>query len=590
MDLTSERLDRRLSAILAADVAGYSRLMGLDEEGTLAQLKHHRVNLIDPKVSEHRGRIVKTTGDGMLAEFASAVDATRCAVDIQLAMTSANLNVAATKRVELRIGIHVGDIILDDGDIFGDGVNIAARLEGLADPGGVCVSARVQEDVEGRLDVLFKDGGEQHLKNIARPVHIFKIQIGRPAETKPAAPMLALPGKPSIVVLPFQNMSGDAEQDYFADGMAEDITTALSRFRLLFVISRNSSFTYKGRAVDVKQIGRELGVQYVLEGSVRKSGTRIRVTGQLIDASTGTHLWANNFDGTTEDIFELQDKVTSSVVGALIPTMRHAEIERAKHRPTENPDAHMTHMRGVASLYLWTKAGVDEALRLAYEAMKIDPDYSMAYGLAATCYVARQSAGWTTDRVGERTEVEMLIKRGAEAGRDDAWALASCGFAAASVLGDLGTAVHLIDRALTINANLALMWAQSAYIRAWLGESDLALAHVARAKRLSPVDPHMFTMEGAAALAHFVAGRYDEALASAETALRQNPFFSQGTRIAVASAALLGKKDEAKKYLARLQMLDPQLRISNLGERTLAFRIEDRVRMAEGLYEAGIPE
>jgi tetratricopeptide (TPR) repeat protein len=229
-------------------------------------------------------------------------------------------------------------------------------------------------------------------------------------------------------------------------------------------------------------------------------------------------------------------------------------------------------------------------LRLAYEAMKLDPDYSMAYGLAATCYVARQSAGWTTDRVGERAEVEMLIKRGAEAGRDDAWALASCGFAAASVLGDLGTAVHLMDRALAQNANLALMWAQSAYVRAWLGESDLALAHVARAKRLSPVDPHMFTMEGAAALAHFVAGRYDEAFASAETALRQNPFFSQGTRIAVASAALLGKKDEAKKYLARLQMLDPQLRISNLGERTLAFRLEDRVRLAEGLHEAGIPE
>ena len=588
--MPSERLDRRLAAILAADVAGYSRLMGFDEEGTLAQLKSHRADLIDPRVAEHRGRIVKTTGDGMLAEFASSVDAVRCAVDIQLAMASANLNVAATKRIELRIGVHVGDIISDDGDIFGDGVNIAARLEGLADPGGICVSARVQEDVEGRLDIVLKDGGEQQLKNIARPVRVFNIHVGKPEAAKASPPMLALPGKPSIVVLPFQNISGDAEQDYFADGMAEDITTALSRFRFLFVISRNSSFTYKGRAVDVRQIGRELGVRYVLEGSVRKSGHRIRVTGQLIDASTGTHLWANNFDGALDDIFDLQDKVTSSVVGALIPTVRHAEIERAKHRPTENTDAHLTHYRGVASLYLWTKAGIDEALRLAYEAMELDPDYSMAYGLAATCYVARKTAGWTTDPAGERPEVEMLTKRGAEAGRDDAWALGSCGFATASILGDLDTAVSLMDRALALNANLALVWAQSAYVRAWLGEPDLAIAHVERAKRLSPVDPHMFTMNGAEALAHFVAGRYDEAFASAESALRQNPFFSQGTRIAVASAALLGRMQDAKKYFARLQMLDPELRISNLGDRISFRRPDDFSRFAEGLRKAGVPE
>ena len=352
--------------------------------------------------------------------------------------------------------------------------------------------------------------------------------------------------------------------------MAEDITTALSRFRFLFVISRNSSFTYKGRAVDVKQIGRELGVQYVLEGSVRKSGPRMRVTGQLIDASTDTHLWADNFDGAHEDIFDLQDKLTASVVGALIPSMRHAEIERAKHRPTESLDAHMTHMRGVASLYLWTKAGVDEALRLAYEAIKLDPDYSMAYGLAAACYVARKSTGWTADPAREMAEVEALTKRGAEVGRDDAWALGSCGFATASILGDLDTAVHLMDRALALNANLALIWAESAYLRAWRGEPDLALVHVARAKRLSPVDPHMFTMEGAAAMAHFIAGRYEEAFASAETALRQNPFFSPGTRLAVASAALLGRMEDARKYFARLQMLDPQLRISNLG-RTRSF-------------------
>ena len=571
-------------------MAGYSRLMGLDEEGTLGQLKKHRADLIDPKIAEHRGRIVKTTGDGMLAEFASAVDATRCAVDIQLAMASANLNIAASKRIELRIGIHVGDIISDDGDIFGDGVNIAARLEGIADPGGICVSARVQEDAEGRLDVVFKDSGEQQLKNIARPVRVYRIQIARPEASQASAPMLALPGKPSVAVLPFVNMSGDVEQDYFADGMSEDITTALSRFRMLFVISRNSSFTYKGRAIDVKQVGRELGVRYVLEGSVRRSGQKIRVTGQLIDASTGNHLWANNFDGTLDDIFELQDKVTSSVVGALIPTMRHAEIERAKHRPTENTDAHMTHMRGVASLYLWTKAGADEALRLAYEAMRLDPDYSMAYGLAATCYVTRRTAGWTTDRAKEMTEVEILTRRGAEVGRDDAWALGSCGFATASILGDLDTAVSLMDRALAVNANMALIWAQSAYVRAWLGEPELALVHIERAKRLSPVDPHMFVMNGAESMAHFVARRHDEAFAAAESALRLNPFFSPGTRIAVASAGLLGRTEDAKKYLARLQMLDPELRISNIAERVSFRKPDDSSLLAEGLRKGGVPD
>jgi TolB-like protein/class 3 adenylate cyclase len=579
-----------LSAIFAADVAGYSRLVGLDEEGTLGRFKNYRASLIDPKIAEHRGRVVRTNGDGMLAEFVSAVDAVRCAVDIQLAMASANFNVAATKRVELRIGIHVGDIVSDDGDIFGDGVNIAARLEALAIPGGICVSARVQEDVEGRIDAVFTDGGEQQLKNIARPVRVHHIHIGRPEAPKASPPMLALPGKPSVAVLPFQNMSGDAEQEYFADGMVEDITTALSRFRQLFVIARNSSFTYKGRAVDVKQVGRELGVRYVLEGSVRKSGSRIRVTGQLIDASTGNHLWADNFDGTLDDIFDLQDQVTSSVVGALIPTMRHAEIERAKHRPTESADAHLTLMRGVASLYLWTRAGVDEALRLAYEAMKIDPDYSMAYGMAATCYVARKTAGWTNDRAKEMAEVEVLTKRGAEVGRDDAWALGSCGFATASILGDLGTAVSLMDRALALNANLAVMWAESAYVRAWLGEPDLALAHVERAKRLSPVDPHMFTMNGAEALAHFVARRPDEAFVSAENALRHNPFFSQATRIAVASAAILGRMEDAKKYFARLQMLDPELRISNLADRISFRRPDDFSLLAEGLRKARVPD
>jgi TolB-like protein len=317
--LTTERVERRLAALVAADVAGYSRLMGADEEGTLAQLKAHRRELVDPKTAEHRGRIVKTTGDGMLVEFASTVDAVRCAVEVQRGMGGRNAQVPEDKRIEFRVGINVGDVITEAGDIFGDGVNVAARLEGLAEPGGICVSSRVQEDARGKLDVAFEDAGEQRLKNIEHPVRVYRVRPGGAAAT--SRPALPLPSKPSIAVLPFQNMSGDPEQEYFADGMVEEITTALSRFRTLFVIARNSSFTYKGKAVDVKQVGRELGVRYVLEGSVRKAANRVRITAQLVDASTGAHLWADRIEGTIEDIFELQDQVTTSVVGQIAPKL-----------------------------------------------------------------------------------------------------------------------------------------------------------------------------------------------------------------------------------------------------------------------------
>jgi TolB-like protein/class 3 adenylate cyclase len=315
-------------AVLAADVAGYSRLMGADEEGTLAQLKAYRKTLVDPKIAEHRGRIVKTTGDGMLVEFASAVDAARCAVEVQRRMNEQNTDLPQAKRLEFRIGIHVGDIIIDDNDIFGDGVNIAARLEGIAEAGGICISDDAHRQIRGKVDVAYDDMGPQALKNIVEPMRAWRIRAdGKPATAVPAkSPIeivqpLALPDKPSIAVLPFQNMSGDPEQEFFADGIVEDIITALSRFKSLFVIARNSSFTYKGKAVEIKQVGRELGVRYVLEGSVRKAGGRLRITGQLIDAATGAHLWAERFDGALEDIFDLQDKVTQQVIGAIAPKL-----------------------------------------------------------------------------------------------------------------------------------------------------------------------------------------------------------------------------------------------------------------------------
>ena len=351
--MVEARVERRLAAILAADVTGYSRLMGIDEEGTLAALKACRRELIDPKIVEHHGRIVKTTGDGALVEFASAVDALRCAMEIQRAMTQRSAEVPEDRRIEFRIGINVGDIIIDEGDIYGDGVNIAARLETLASPGAICLSDNAYQQIKGKLDFDITDMGEQQLKNIAQPTRVYGVRFGSTA----ARPVLALPDKPSIAVLPFQNMSGDPEQEYFADGMVEDIITALSRIRWLFVIARNSSFTYKGRAVDVKQVGRELGVRYVLEGSVRKAANRVRITGQLIDAGTGAHLWADRFDGGLEDIFDLQDQVTTRVVGAIAPTLEQAEIERAKRKPTESLDAYDYFLRGMASVHRVDQGG-----------------------------------------------------------------------------------------------------------------------------------------------------------------------------------------------------------------------------------------
>src|SRR5262252_1149987 len=335
--MAEQRVERRLAAILAGDVAGYSRLMGADEEGTLSRLNTHRGEFLEPKIADYRGRIVKRTGDGVLIEFASAVDATRCAVEIQRGMTERNTPVPQDKRIELRIGIHVGDIIIEDGDIFGDGVNIAARLEGIAQPGGICISEDAYRQVGGKIDATFQDAGEYELKNIARPIRVYQLQQSGGSMEASAFP---LPSRPSIAVLPFQNMSGDLEQDYFCDGVVEDIITGLSRIKWLFVIARNSSFTYKGRAVDVKQVGRELGVRYVLEGSVRKAGNRVRITCQLIEAHTGAHLWAERYDRPLDDIFALQDEIALAVVGAMEPSLRTAEIERVRRKRPENLDAY----------------------------------------------------------------------------------------------------------------------------------------------------------------------------------------------------------------------------------------------------------
>jgi TolB-like protein/class 3 adenylate cyclase/tetratricopeptide (TPR) repeat protein len=597
--LSSEHVERRLAAILAADIAGYSRLMGANEEGTLAQLKSIRKALVDPAMAAHRGHIIKTTGDGMLVEFASAVDAVRNAVEIQRSMAEQNTAVPQDQRIEFRIGIHVGDSIFDDNDIFGDGVNIAARLEGIAEPGGVCMSDDAYRQVRGKVEIACDDMGPQPLKNIAEPMRAWRVRLtgqtssavqSGSAVSQPQA--LPLPDKPSIAVLPFTNMSGDPEQDYFADGIVEEIITSLSRFKALFVIARNSSFTYKGRAVDVKQVGRELGVRYVLEGSVRKAANRVRITGQLVDASTGAHLWADRIDGRIGDIFDLQDHVTESVVGAIAPAVEKAEIERAKRKPTESLDAYAIYLRGMAKVYQFaSQQANEEALRLFYSAIELDPDFASAYGRAASCYARLKADGWIAVTPKEITEVMRLTQKAIELGRDDAIALAASGWALAFVVRDLGAAAALMDRALVLNSNLAEAWRFSGWVKSWLGEPEAAIERFARAMRLNPLDPRMSGMRSGTAHAHFFAGHYEEAAAWAAMALQDNPNFQPALRIAAASNAMGGHLEQAQHSVAKLRELNPTLLVSNFKAGLGPYQKAENVsRYEEALRQAGLPE
>jgi TolB-like protein/tetratricopeptide (TPR) repeat protein len=407
---------------------------------------------------------------------------------------------------------------------------------------------------------------------------------------EPCKPTLALPDKPSIAVLPFQNLSADPEQEYFADGIVEDITMALSRFRWLFVIDRGSSFTYKGRPIDVKHVGRELGIRYVLEGSVRKAGNRIRIAGQLIDTETGAHLWADRFDGALEDVFDLQDQVTSSVVGAIAPMLQREEIKRARRKPTENLDAYDYYVRGLARARRWTKDANSEALQLFSKAIQLDPGLACAYGMAAWCYTPRKARRWMIDPVQESAEGTRLARKAVHLGADDPVALCMGAYVLAFVAREFDDAVAFVDRGLAVNPNSAQAWYLSAWVRVWRGEPDLALDHAARAMRLSPLDPSMSSIQGAMAYAYFLAGRYDMASSCAEKAMRHNPDFLLAIYIFAASNALAGRLEPAQKGMARARERDPDLRTSNLGDLAPFRRAEDLALFAKGLREAGLPE
>jgi adenylate cyclase len=592
--LPGERVQRRLAAVLAADVAGYSRLMGRDEERTLAQLKTLRKTLVDPAIATHRGRIVKTTGDGVLVEFASAVDAARCATELQREMADGNIGVPPELRIEFRIGIHVGDIIIDDDDIFGDGVNIAARLEGIAVPGGVCISDDAYRQVRGKIDIAFENIGKQTLKNIAEPMDAWQI---RPAgEAVPAVGSgsfaktqgLSLPDKPSIVVLPFDNMSAEPGQDYLADGIVEAITAALSCIRSFFVIARSSAFTYKGRATNARNVGKELGVAYLLEGSVQKAGNRLRIIVQLIETEGGAHVWSSRFDGALDEFFDLQDRITEQVAGALQPSIRVAEIERSRRKRPQDLGSYDYTMRALPHVWALEKEESAKALELLEKALAIDPEYPLALSLAGWCHAQRSVYNWADDLAESQAKARSLAELAAEMSGDDSLILAVLG-AVHTFVRNHGTARVLLERAVTLDPNAAWAWSRLGWLEAYSDQSQKAIGNFERALRLSPMDPMNFNNYVGMGSAHEVAQEYDEAVAFYQRALEERPNASWLYRNIASSLSGAGRVDEAKQAFAEMLHYYPDLTISKFKQ-AMVCSPATLDRMGENLRKLGLPE
>ena len=591
--MSADRVERRLAAILAADVAGYSRLMGADEEGTLARLTAHRRELFDPAIAKHRGRIVKTTGDGLLAEFASVVDAVRCAAEVQAGMAERNGAVEGP-RIDFRIGINVGDIVMQDDEIFGDGVNIAARLEGIADPGGICVSARVQEFAAGKTGMTFEDIGEQDLKNIARPVRAYRVRADGMTATAVAsrhAPeaMAALTDKPSLAILPFQNMSGDADQEYFADGMVEDIVTALSRFKSFAVVARNSSSVYKDRAVDVRNAARELGVRYILEGSVRRVGERLRITAQLVEGTTGAHLWADRFDGSLEDVFDFQDRITESVAIVVEPQIQTAEIERSRRERPGSIAAYDINLLALNTIWAVTAKDNAEIYARLTAALALEPDNALLLAHAASALDQRIATGWPPLGPDDRQKCAELARRGLHHAAGDASVMSHCGLSLLQGARDYDWGMAILQSAAKANPNNLVVVMRAGVGHLHCGDIAEALVYFHRANRLSPGDPLAHASLTGIAHAQMVLGDYGEALSWAARSLALNTDYDPTLWILIAANAHLGRMDEAHHFLEQLGRVAPGVTVARIKAGQPA---KDPSRMAailDGLRMAGLP-
>jgi adenylate cyclase len=581
--LPEERVQRRLAAILAADVVGYSAMMQRAEEATYAEFERLKRDLIAPSLSRHGGRLIKTTGDGALAEFASPLAAVRCATEMQDHLDE------GSGPFKLRIGLNLGDVIVgQDGDLYGDGINIAVRLEGIADPGGILMSEKVYSEVEGKLDVGFEDRGEQQLKNITKPVRAYAVRAGAhsvPAERLRAVP--PLPDKPSIAVLPFENMSGDPEQEYFADGMVEEIITALSRFKWLFVIARNSSFTFKGKPVDIKEVGRRLGVRYVLEGSVRKASGKVRITGQLIDAITGAHIWADRFERDLTDIFALQDEVTVAVVSVIEPKLLQTEIAMAARRRPDNLTAYDCYLRAMQQFYLTTREGHAEAIRLAHRALELDPRFGLVAALAGVCHMFNVLWGYAVDPQFDRQEAIRLLHLALSVDDADPDTLAWAAVISAYMVDDSESAIELADRAVMLNPNSYSAWSSRGWIYKIAGQPEEAIRSLERAIRTSPVDPTLHLTFVGMGFAFIELGRFDEAIVAATKAQRRSPSYSAAYRCLASAFAHLGRDAVAREAAARALEVDPAFTISTWIARGGQ---SNSKLLIEGLRKAGLPE
>ena len=557
--------------------------MEKDEEGTALRIRALRREVVEPTLSAHQGRLVKATGDGFLAEFASPVEAVRCALAVQDKIAGQPANGG----MKLRIGINLGDIIIeDDGDVLGDGVNVAARLEQIADPGGVLISGKIYEEIEGKIDRVFESRGEQEVKNLARPVRVYALAGAKSPKAEPKP--LPLPGKPSIVVLPFTNMSGDPEQEYFADGIVEDIITALSRVRFLFVIARNSSFIYKGKTVDVRQVGRELGVRYVLEGSVRKAGNKIRITGQLIDCETGRHLWADKLDGDLEDIFALQDRVTRMVLGAIEPSLRLAEMDRVRAKPTADLGAYELYLRALYALNTYDEQSLHEADNLLRAALNRDPNYADAWAVLATTAFFRKVGGFLRHEEARTLGIEAA-HRAVQADPENPLALASAAATLCIFGSDYEQALEFADRALSLAPSSSQVLTFCAVAYNFTGQPEKALPLLYEARRLSPRDPRGFTLLHQIAMAHFFSRRFDQAIEWTQRNVTQHPNFTPSRRLMISALAHSGRLDEARDAVRALLEVQPNANVSLV--RTIAWQHPWMVALVvDGLRRAGLPE